>query len=77
MKKETVRICECVFDLTTIAYDIIGEYKLDVDSREVFQQICYLAEMFELTYTEDMDYMTEIEEYGRCKLMEYFDVNGG
>ena len=72
------RIAECVFDLTTIAFEI-GIFETDIDSRMVFEEIYELAREFEtrfqwieelakISHTLEPDYMTEIESYGYEKL---------
>ena len=77
MTNKTMLLCECVYDLTTIAYSIINEYELgvDVDSRDVFFEVAKLAEEFDSKFNdEDGDYMSDIEEYGFKKLKEYFGI---
>ena len=77
MTNKTMLLCECVYDLTTIAYSLINEYELgvDVDSRDVFFEVAKLAEEFDSKFNdEDGDYMSDIEEYGFKKLKEYFGI---
>ena len=75
MTTKTMQLCECVYDLTTIAYSLINEYELDVDSRDVFFEVAKLAEEFDSKFNdEDGDYLIDIEEYGYKKLKEYFRI---
>lgn len=63
------RVSECVFDLTLICADFIRES--DIDSRAMFDAIHDWALEFEEQYSEDDDYMTEIEAFGQAKIAEY------
>ena len=77
MTEKTMMLCECVYDLTTIAEYLINEHKLDVDSRDVFWEVAKLAEEFDSKFNdedEDADYMSDIEEFGFKKLKEYFGI---
>lgn len=66
------RISECVYDLTLICADFIRE--TDLDSRMVFQEIYGWAVEFEGAYSEDDDYLTEIEIFGARKIAELKEV---
>lgn len=77
MTEKTMMLCECVYDLTTIADFLIKEHELDVDSRDVFFEVAKLAEEFDSKFNdedEDADYLSDIEEYGFKKLKEYFGI---
>ena len=75
MTTKTMQLCECVYDLTSIAEFLINKHELDVDSREVFLEVTKLAEEFDSKFNdEDGDYMNDIEEYGFKKLKEYFGI---
>ena len=75
MTTKTMQLCECVYDLTSIAEFLINKHELDVDSREVFLEVAKLAEEFDSKFNdEDGDYMNDIEEYGFKKLKEYFGI---
>lgn len=75
MTTKTMQLCECVYDLTSIAEFLINKHELDVDSREVFLEVARLAEEFDSKFNdEDGDYLNDIEEYGFKKLKEYFGI---
>lgn len=75
MTTKTMQLCECVYDLTSIAEFLINKHELDVDSREVFLEVAKLAEEFDSKFNdEDGDYLNDIEEYGFKKLKEYFGI---
>lgn len=75
MTTKTMQLCECVYDLTSIAEFLINKHELDVDSREVFHEVAKLAEEFDSKFNdEDGDYLNDIEEYGFKKLKEYFGI---
>lgn len=75
MTNKTMMLCECVYDLTSIAEFLINKHELDVDSRDVFFEVAKLAEEFDSKFNdEDGDYLSDIEEYGFKKLKEYFGI---
>lgn len=77
MTTKTMQLCECVYDLTSIAEFLINKHELDVDSRDVFFEVAKLAEEFDSKFNdedEDADYLSDIEEFGFKKLKEYFGI---
>ena len=77
MTNKTMMLCECVYDLTSIAEFLINKHELDVDSRDVFFEVAKLAEEFDSKFNdedEDADYLSDIEEFGFKKLKEYFGI---
>lgn len=75
--RKQVELCETVFDITTVAVDMIHAGTIEVnDSRELFQTIYRLAEVFEDSDYDPDFYMDEIEAYARKQLMlEYGDLS--
>lgn len=70
--KATKRVSECVYDLTLICAEFIQS--TDIDSRMIFESIYDWALEFECKYSEDDDYMTAIEDFGKRKLAELQEV---
>lgn len=79
------KFAEAVFDLTLIARYIFLECAdaMEVDSRDVFNEIYDLAMEFEYggkdaapgyRYEDDGNYLDDIEEFGTKRLKEYFGL---
>lgn len=84
------RFCECVFDLTHIAEELIegagwtGSEDCHspkwLDSRDLFEEIYRLAAEFEygedgsLTYYDEGNYLRDIEAFGQEKLRKYLGL---
>ena len=69
-------LCENVFELSAMAEElqIIGSITVE-DSRELFYLVLDWAEEFEKQFDpETQDYLTEIESFGRRKLLGTFQT---
>ncbi len=75
--RKQVELCETVFDITTVAVDMIHDGAIEVeDSRNLFQTIYNLAIKFEDTDYDPEDYMGSVEAYARKWLtVEYGDFS--
>ena len=84
------RFCECVFNLTHTAEELMREagwtgqedyhFPKRLDSRDLFEEIYRLAAEFEygedgsLTYYDEGNYLRDIEAFGQEKLRKYLGL---
>lgn len=70
----TVRLCETVFDITTVSCWLQSRGKIVCDdSREMFFSILHLANKFEESFNPDtQDYMESVEEYAEEELIKRY-----
>ena len=76
MDQRTKLLCENVFELSAMAEElqIIGSITVE-DSRELFYLVLDWAEEFERQFDPDtQDYLTEMESFGRRKLLGTFQT---
>ncbi len=75
-KDYLVKICECVFDITRVAVELIAAETIEPpeDDRELFFFIKEAAEDFEAEYVKDDidDYFERVELYAEKELKERF-----
>ena len=71
------RFAECVFDLTVTACEQIRTMGIEdygIDSRALFDEIYSLAAEFESKGGDDGgSYLSEIEDFGERRLIQYFE----
>lgn len=79
-EKDTYKLGECIFDLTSVYFDMrdAGILKTDIDSREIYAEIYELARNFEKEHSDhewnEKDYMSEISKAGS---QDFIDKYGG
>ena len=79
MDQRTKLLCENVFELSAMAEElqIIGSITVE-DSRELFYLVLEWAEEFEKQFDpETQDYLTEMESFGRRKLLDTYRTEPG
>lgn len=77
---ENWRMNECIFDITTVVYGEGGLrwrdwWPQDLDSREVFRQVCECAKFYEDFFPDDDsgDYLFDIEMLARAWFKDEYD----
>ena len=79
MDQRTKLLCENVFELSAMAEElqIIDSITVE-DSRELFYLVLDWAEEFEKQFDpETQDYLTEMESFGRRKLLDTYRAEPG
>jgi len=76
---ETVKLCECVYDISLMAQHMIEEHNIEAeDSRELFSSILEWARAFEAGFTKEEDaagdYMERIEAFAEEMLRYTYGV---
>ena len=66
-----IRLCECVYDLSALAAQMLGSNGAEIDSRDLFHHILNWSREFEEGGFEHEDYMTAVIEFGKLKIAEY------
>lgn len=66
-----IRLCECVYDLSALAAQMLGSNGAEIDSRDLFHHILNWSREFEENGSEHEDYMTAVIEFGKLKIAEY------
>lgn len=66
-----IRLCECVYDLSALAAQMLGSDCGEIDSRDLFHHILNWSREFEEGGFEHEDYMTAVIEFGKLKIAEY------
>lgn len=68
-----IRLCECVYDLSALAAQMLGSNGAEIDSRDLFHHILNWSREFEENASEHEDYMTAVVEFGKPKIEEYME----
>ena len=66
-----IRLCECVYDLSALAAQMLGSNGAEIDSRDLFHHILNWSREFEEGGFEHEDYMAAVIEFGKLKIAEY------
>ena len=74
LPENTVRLCESLFDITSVAIWLMNNKRIEIDdSRGLFNTCLGLAEKFEAENPNIGDvYMDRIESYAEEKLLEAY-----
>ena len=77
MDSSIVKLCENVFEISCLAVYLQQDGLIFYDdSRDLFQEILWIAKSFEQEWNHsensDMDYIESIQEYAKVKLLETF-----
>lgn len=77
MDSSMVKLCENVFEVSCLAVYLQQDGLIFYDdSRDLFQEILWIAKSFEQEWNHnknsDVDYIESIQEYAKTKLMEVF-----
>ncbi len=77
MDSSMVKLCENVFEISCLAVYLQQDDLIFYDdSRDLFQEILWIAKSFEQEWNHnensDVDYIESIQAYAKAKLMEAF-----